>query len=132
MESFPSSPSSSSPIFTNVSFDLLPETTDYDAGMTSSPNDITTVNPNALAAPIDPLTLEPDISVPRCSTWVKALPSHFHDYHCYSALATTHEPHSSRESHNNPLWQNAMSEELNALTKTHTLDLVDYLLAKLQ
>jgi hypothetical protein len=36
MESFPSSPSSSSPIFTNVSFDLLLETIDLDAGMTSS------------------------------------------------------------------------------------------------
>jgi hypothetical protein len=118
MESFPPSPSSSSPIFTNVSFDLLPETTDLDAGMTSSPDEITTVDPNALAPPIDPPTLEPDISVPRHSTRVKAIPSHFHDYHYYSALATIHELHSSHEAHNNLLWQNAMSEELNAYTKT--------------
>jgi hypothetical protein len=94
MESFPSSPSSSSPIFTNVSFDLLPETTDLDAGMTSSPDDITMVDPNAPAPPVDPPTLEPDISVPRCSTRVTALPSHLRDYHCYFALATLHEPHS--------------------------------------
>jgi hypothetical protein len=125
MESFPSSPSSYSPVFTNVSFDLLPETTDLDVGMTSSPNDITTVDPNAPAPLVDPLTLEPDIFVPRRSTWVTAFPSHLCDYHCYSALATLHEPHSFREAHTNPLWQNAMSEELNVLSKTHTWDLVD-------
>jgi hypothetical protein len=120
MESFPFSPSSSSPIFTNVSFDLLPDTTDLDVGMTSSLDDIPTVNPNAPALPVDPPTLELDISVPRRSTQVKALPSRLHDYHCYSAFATLHEPHSFREVHTNLFWQNAMFEELNALTKTHT------------
>jgi hypothetical protein len=125
MESFPSSPSSSSPVFTNVSFDLLPKTTDLDAGMISSPDDITTVNPNAPAPPVDPPTPDPDISVLRRSTRVTALPSYLHDYHCYSALATLHEPRSFREAHTNPLWQNAMSKELNALSKTHTWDLVD-------
>jgi hypothetical protein len=125
MESFPSSPSSSSPVFTNVSFDLLPETTDLDAGMTSSPDDITTVEPNAPASPVDPPTPDPDISVPRRSTQVTTLHSHLRDYHCYSALATLHEPRSFREAHTNPFWQNAMSEELNALSKTHTWDLVD-------
>jgi hypothetical protein len=119
MESFPSSPSSSSPVFTNVLFDLLPETTDLDAGMTSSQDDITTVNPNAPTLPVDLPTLEPDIFVLRRSTRVTTLPSHLRDYHCYSALATLHEPRSFREAHN-PLWQNAMSEELNALSKTHT------------
>jgi hypothetical protein len=70
MESFPSSPSSSSPVFTNVPIDLLLETTDLDARMTSSPDDITTVDPNAPAPPVDPPTLEPDISVLRHSTRV--------------------------------------------------------------
>jgi hypothetical protein len=125
VESFPSSPYSSSPVFTNISFDLLPETTDLDAGMTSSPDDITTVDPNAPAPPVDPPTLEPDILVPHHSTRVTTFPSHLCDYHCYSALATLHEPHSFCEAHTNPLWQNAMSEELNALSKTHTWDLVD-------
>jgi hypothetical protein len=125
MESFPSSPSSSSPVFTNISFDLLPETTNLDAGMRSSPDDITTINPNAPAPPIDPPAIDPDISVPHCSTRVTALPSHFRDYHCYFALVTIHEPRSFREAHTNLLWQNAMSEELNALSKTHTWDLVD-------
>jgi hypothetical protein len=83
-----------------------------------------------LPLPVDPPTLEPDISVPHCSFRVKALPSHLHDYHCYYALATLHEPHSFREAHTNPFWQNAMSEELHALTKTHTWDLVDLPLGK--
>jgi hypothetical protein len=63
--------------FGNIgSFDLLPETTDLDARMTSSPYDISTVDPNAPAPLVDPPTLELDISVPRCSTRVKTLPSH--------------------------------------------------------
>jgi hypothetical protein len=125
MESFPPIPSSSSLIFTNVSFDLLPETTDLDEGMTSSPDDIPTINPNAPTPLIDPPTLEPDISVPCPSTQVQTFPSHLHDCHCYSTLATLHEPHSFHEAHTNHLWQNVMSEELNALTKSHTWDLVD-------
>jgi hypothetical protein len=36
MESFPLSPSGASPIFTDVSFDLLPEPTNLDAGTISS------------------------------------------------------------------------------------------------
>ena len=94
MESFPPSPSSSSPVFTNVSFDLLPETINLDVGMTSSPDDITIVDPNAPAPPVDPPTLEPYNSVLCRSTRVTALPSHLRDYHCYSNLATLHEPHS--------------------------------------
>jgi hypothetical protein len=125
MESFPSSPSSSSPVFTNVPIDLLLKTTDLDARMTSSPDNITTVDPNAPAPPVDPPTLDLDISIPRHSTQVTALPSHLRDYHCYSTLATLHEPRSFHEAHTNPLWQNATSEELNALSKTHTWDLVD-------
>jgi hypothetical protein len=120
MESFPSNPSSSSPIFTNISFDLLPETTNLDVGMTSSPDDIMMVDPKALAPPVDPPTLELDIYIPFRSTRVTTLPSHLCDYHCYSALATLHEPHSFREAHTNPLWQNAMSKKLNTLSKTHT------------
>uniref|UniRef100_A0A2N9IIA8 Uncharacterized protein n=1 Tax=Fagus sylvatica TaxID=28930 RepID=A0A2N9IIA8_FAGSY len=59
------------------------------------------------------------------SSRVTSLPSHLRDFHCYTALATLHEPHSYREASSNPLWQAAMTEELDALSRNHTWDLVD-------
>ncbi|KAG5521631.1 hypothetical protein RHGRI_034005 [Rhododendron griersonianum] len=44
--------------------------------------------------------------------------------------STRHEPHSYREASSNPLWQQAMAEELQALDKTHTWDIVDLLPSK--
>jgi len=61
----------------------------------------------------------------RRSTRVKSLPSHLQDFHFFHALATLHEPHSYREASTNPLWQDAIKEELDALHKNHTWDLVD-------
>jgi hypothetical protein len=57
---------------------------------------------------------------PRRSDRVRASPAHLHDYHCFSVLATHHEPHSYREASDDPLWQKAMSDELYAFSKTHT------------
>uniref|UniRef100_A0A2N9ICW1 Integrase catalytic domain-containing protein n=1 Tax=Fagus sylvatica TaxID=28930 RepID=A0A2N9ICW1_FAGSY len=51
------------------------------------------------------------------SSRVTSLPSHLRDFHCYTALATLHEPHSYREASSNPLWQAAMTEELDALSR---------------
>ena len=59
------------------------------------------------------------------SSRVTSLPSHLRDFHCYIALTTLHEPHSYREASFNPLWQVAMTEELDALSRNHTWDLVD-------
>eukprot|EP00261_Vitis_vinifera_P039159 XP_019080402.1 PREDICTED: uncharacterized protein LOC109123860 [Vitis vinifera] len=61
---------------------------------------------------------------PRHSTRIRSIPSHLLDYHCYTALATLHEPQTYREAFTDPLWQIAMNEELDALTKNHTWDLV--------
>ena len=61
---------------------------------------------------------------PRHSTRVRSIPAHLLDYHCYTALATLHEPHTYREASTNPLWQIAMKKELDALSKNHTWDLV--------
>ena len=47
------------------------------------------------------------------------------DYHCYFALAALHEPRNFSEASKNSLWQKAMNEELNALIKNNTWDLVD-------
>ena len=51
------------------------------------------------------------------SSRVTSLHTHLHDFHCYTALATLHEPHSYREASSNPLWQAAMTEELDALSR---------------
>ena len=61
---------------------------------------------------------------PRHSTRVRFVPTHLLDYHCYTALATLHEPHTYREASTDPLWQIVMKEELDALSKNHTWDLV--------
>ena len=61
----------------------------------------------------------------RCSSRVTSLPSHLHDFHCYAALATLHEPHSYREASTNPLWKATMTEELDALFRNRTWVLVD-------
>jgi hypothetical protein len=59
------------------------------------------------------------------SSRVISLPSYLRDFHCYNALATLHEPHSYREASFNNLWQAAMTEELDALSRNRTWDLVD-------
>ena len=61
----------------------------------------------------------------RRSHRVTTLPSHLRDFHCFSALASLQEPQTFCEASSNPLWQQAMKEELNALHKTRTWDLVD-------
>ena len=71
-----------------------------------------------LAGPFDSHAL-------RCSHWVTTLPSHLRDFHCFSALASLQEPQTFREASSNPLWQQAVKEELDALHKTGTWDLVD-------
>ena len=63
--------------------------------------------------------------IPSChSTWVRSITARLLDYHCYTALATLHEPHTYREASTNLLWQIVMKEELDALSKNHTWDLV--------
>ena len=61
----------------------------------------------------------------RRSHRVTTLPSHLRDFHCFSALAYLQEPQSFREASSNPLWQQAMKEELDALHNTGTWDLID-------
>ena len=45
-------------------------------------------------------------------------------------IATLHEPQTYREASTDPLWQIAMEEELDALSKNYTWDLVTLLLGK--
>ena len=41
---------------------------------------------------------------PRHSTRVRSISPHLLDYHCYTALATLHEPQTYREASTDPLW----------------------------
>ena len=70
-----------------------------------------------LAGPSDSLAL-------HHSHRVTTLPSHIRDFHCFFALASLQEPQTFHEASFNPLWQYAMKEELDALHKTRTWDLV--------
>ena len=70
-------------------------------------------------APARPKDLAQDIP-PRHLTWVRSIPAHLLDYHCYTVFTTLHEPHTYREASTDPLWQIAMKEELDTLSKNHT------------
>ena len=71
-----------------------------------------------LACPSDSYAL-------RRSHRVTTLSSHLRDFHCFSALASLREPQNFSEASSNHLWQQAKKEELDALHKTGTWDLID-------
>ena len=58
------------------------------------------------------------------STRISITPPYLTNYHYSFALATLYEPHTYSETHSNPLWQQAMNEELDALHKNHTWDMI--------
>jgi hypothetical protein len=95
--------------FTNPSLPLFP----------ISPVD-SPVSPLALPLAVDPVTDQTHLLPLRRSDRVRAPPAHLRDYSCFSAVLSLHEPHTYREACTNPLWQQAMTEELQALEKTHT------------
>ncbi|RVW43495.1 Retrovirus-related Pol polyprotein from transposon RE1 [Vitis vinifera] len=117
---------------------LVPSTNTFDPPLDFSP-DIFDASPRQVAdeqiddelphfepgSPAPALPEDPPQDIPpRHSTRVRSIPPHLLDYHCYTALATLHEPQTYREASTDPLWQIAMKEELDALTKNHTWDLV--------
>uniref|UniRef100_A0A2N9HCJ2 Reverse transcriptase Ty1/copia-type domain-containing protein n=1 Tax=Fagus sylvatica TaxID=28930 RepID=A0A2N9HCJ2_FAGSY len=123
---FPFISSSMTPIFTDPSIDLYPDPV-RDSAPPSSSSDVPSLvlslaasSPDLDPAPSAPSESPTDI---HRSTRVRAPPSHLSDYHCYFALATLHEPHTYHEASTNPLWQQAMADELDALHKTHTWDM---------
>ena len=112
-EESPTSPSESPPFIIDVpshASDELPVSI-IDVPTDTAP----TVDP---AGPFDSHAL-------RHSHRVTTLHFHLRDFHCFSALASLQEPQTFHEASSNPLWQQAMKEELDALHKTRTWDLVD-------
>ncbi|GFY82953.1 hypothetical protein Acr_02g0011930 [Actinidia rufa] len=133
LSSFQMSSSSTPPYLTDPSIDLFPEDVDVPA---DPPDDTLHVAPPPIVYPVEsssidpappvlpPIPLPSDIPVRR-STRVREVPSYLRDYHCFSTVLAQHEPRSYREASTKPLWQQAMTEELQALDRTHTWDLVD-------
>uniref|UniRef100_A0A2N9FJR4 Integrase catalytic domain-containing protein n=1 Tax=Fagus sylvatica TaxID=28930 RepID=A0A2N9FJR4_FAGSY len=117
---FPEIPSPSAESVNPISDESPPADPSSDESPTTDP----TFDESPLSAPAaNPVnTTAPE---PRRSHRVSTLPSHLRDFHCFSAFATLHEPHTFREASSDPLWQQAMKEELDALLKTGTWDLVD-------
>ena len=76
------------------------------------------------ALTMDPIGLSYSHALRR-SHRVTTLPSHLRDFHFFSSLASLKEPQTFHEASSNPLWQQAMKEELDALHKIGTWDLVD-------
>lgn len=66
----------------------------------------------------------------RSSTKLSQPSVRLHGYHCYSTIASFSEPCTYRETGTNPLWQQSMIDELQALNNSHTWDLVDLPLGK--
>ena len=124
------SSSSKSPIFTDLFLPHYPELVEDSSTSAASPNDSSPVLSPAYDPPIlDPVApLSPESLVGpelRLSTRVSIPHPYLTDYHYSFALATLYKPHTYREAHTDSLWQQAMNEELDALHKNHTWDMVD-------
>ena len=130
LQQFPASSSLESPIFTDLFLPLYPELVEDSSTSAASPDNSSPVLAPAYDPPVlDPVTppspkspIGPEL---RRYTRVSIPPHYLIDYHCSFALATLYEPHTYRGAHSDPLWQQAMNEELNALHKNNIWDMVN-------
>uniref|UniRef100_A0A2N9HM41 Reverse transcriptase Ty1/copia-type domain-containing protein n=1 Tax=Fagus sylvatica TaxID=28930 RepID=A0A2N9HM41_FAGSY len=117
---FPEIPSPSAELVNPISDESPSADPSSDVSPTTDPTFDESPLSASAANPINTTTPEP-----RRFHRVSTLPSHLRDFHCFSTFATLHEPHTFRKASSDPLWQQAMKEELDALLKTGTWDLVD-------
>ena len=95
---------------------LVPSTNTFDPHLDFSP-DIFDASPRQVAneqinielphfeprSPTPALLEDPPQDIPSChSTRVRSTPPHLLNYHCYTALATLHEPQTYREASTDP------------------------------
>lgn len=111
--------------FTDFSTELFPSSNTSDFNMLNT--SLSSPAPIEPAPAIDPTSIPTsalDATLHR-STRIRETPHYLTDLHCYFAIANLYEPRSYYEASTNPLWNQAMIEELQALEKTHTCDLVN-------
>lgn len=103
--------------FTNTLVELFPSfnADNFDEFNTLSPSPTST-------EPIMNLDIVP---ASHHSTRVSNPHPHLNNYHWYYSIKTLHELSSYREASTDHIWQQAMSEEIRALKKIHTSDLVN-------
>ncbi|GKV53176.1 hypothetical protein SLEP1_g59714, partial [Rubroshorea leprosula] len=138
LSNFKVSSSHQPPFFTNPSIELFPS--DSNAGTSdelynASPHAPTSFVEDDLLAgnaldhfePSSTSSSTNELVVTSSShpTRVRKPPNYLRDYHCFPAITSLHEPQSYQEASFNPLWQQAMQDELQALENTRTWDLVD-------
>ncbi|GKU98443.1 hypothetical protein SLEP1_g11451 [Rubroshorea leprosula] len=138
LSNFKVSSSHQPPFFTNPSIKLFPS--DSNAGTSdelynASPHaptsfvedDLPVGNASDNFEPSSTSSSTNELVVPSSShpTRVRKPPNYLRDYHCFPAVTSLHEPQSYQEASSNPLWQQAMQDELQALENTRTWDLVD-------
>ena len=110
LQQFPASPSSESPIFTDLFLPLYLELVEDSSTSVASLDDSSLVLSPAYDLPVldsvAPPSPESPVGPELCrSTRVSIPPPYLTDYHCSFALATLYEPHTYCEAHIDPLWQ---------------------------
>ena len=130
LQQYPASHSSESPIFTDLFLPLYHELMKDSSTSAASPDYSSPVlspayNPPVLDSMAPPSPESPVGPKLRCSTRVIIPPPYLTDYHYSFAFATLYEPHTYREAHTDPFWQQAMNEEQDALHKNNTWDMID-------
>ncbi|KAJ4716916.1 Reverse transcriptase, RNA-dependent DNA polymerase [Melia azedarach] len=116
------------PLFTQESIELFPDNTDRGNSDESSVDMSTELLPapelttlpsgSTVDTSIVPPSTSSNLSpIPRQSNRVRELLIRLRDYHCFSTTLSLYEPQSYSEACSNPVWQQAMAEELQALEK---------------
>ncbi|KAG9450564.1 hypothetical protein H6P81_010529 [Aristolochia fimbriata] len=118
-------PDDASPLFSTFSDSVAGSLSDDTLSPSTPAVDVPVPSSASSSEPIPALAPDVPPLAPRQSSRIRQPSVRLNDYHCFfSALTSVYEPSSYREASSDPIWQQAMAEELQALDKAHTWDLV--------